>query len=251
MPGNTSRSLFLGIDGGGSKCKAIVMNAHNEILGIGISGPANPLHGFEQATHSITQSATLALNNAGLAHIQLKEVIAGIGLAGVNMPILFEQVAAWQHPFNTMHLTTDLLIACLGAHHGNDGAVIISGTGSCGFCCVKEQHTVVGGHGFPQGDKGSGAWFGLQAVEQVLLSLDGLLPTTLMSKLLLKKLNCHNDIDLVEAVAHQKPPRLSMMGGLTSSLTPWLADTLQSRLSQPLNAPEVGAVLYARQQQAR
>ncbi|TMM46061.1 N-acetylglucosamine kinase [Colwellia ponticola] len=292
---NTSQSLFLGIDGGGSKCKAIVMNENNEILGMGISGPGNPLHGFEQATHSITQSATLALNNAGLAHIQLHDVIAGIGLAGVNMPILFDKVSAWRHPFKTMHLTTDLLIACLGAHHGSDGAVIISGTGSCGFCCVNQQYTVVGGHGFPQGDKGSGAWFGLQAVEQVLLSLDGLLPTTLMTDALLKKLNCHSDIDLVEAVANQKatfyaqqasvvfaaaelgdkaalaiindgaqyinmmaetlfqkkPPRLSMIGGLTSRLIPWLANTLQSRLSPPLNAPEVGAVLYARQQQAR
>lgn len=286
--------LFLGIDGGGSKCKAIVMNEHNEILGMGLSGPANPLHGFGQATHSIIESAKLALDNAGLAHIQLNEVIAGVGLAGVNMPILFDQVTAWQHPFKRMHLTTDLLIACLGAHQGGDGAVIISGTGSCGFACVNEQQTSVGGHGFPQGDKGSGAWFGLQAVEQVLLALDRLLPSTLMTAALLKKLKCRDAIDLVAAVANQNatfyaqlaslvfdaaalgdkvalaivangadyinamaetllqknPPRISMMGGLTPSLIPWLADTLQSRLSEPLNEPEVGAVLYAKQQQA-
>ena len=199
-----NNELFLGIDGGGSKCKTIVMNKDNEILGSGISGPGNPLHGFEQATNSITESAILALADAGLAHIALNELVAGVGLAGVNIPVLFDKMAAWQHPFKTMHLATDLLIACLGAHNGNDGAVIISGTGSCGFSCIDGQQTIVGAHGFPQGDKGSGAWFGLQGVKQVLLSLDGLVPATSMSAVLLEKLNCSDDTDLVEAVASQK-----------------------------------------------
>ena len=74
--------LFLGIDGGGSKCKAIIMNKDNEILGTGISGPGNPLHGFEQATNSITESAKLALDDAGLENIELNELLAGVGSSG-------------------------------------------------------------------------------------------------------------------------------------------------------------------------
>jgi glucosamine kinase len=290
-----NNELFLGIDGGGSKCKAIIMNKDNEILGTGISGPGNPLHGFEQATNSITESAKLALADAGLAHIELSELVAGVGLAGVNIPVLFDKMAGWHHPFKTIHLATDLLIACLGAHDGGDGAVIISGTGSCGFSCVDEQHNIVGAHGFPHGDKGSGAWFGLQGVKQVLLSLDGLVQPTLMSGVLLHKLNCNDDTDLVEAVASQKatfyaqqanlvfdaaelgdkvalaivaegagyinsiartlmtknPPRLSMLGGLTPRLKSWLADNIKENLEEPLHAPEVGSVLFARQQQAK
>jgi len=287
--------LFLGIDGGGSKCKTIIMNKDNEILGTGISGPGNPLHGFEQATNSITESAKLALQDAGLAHIELSELVAGVGLAGVNIPVLFDQMAAWQHPFKTMHLATDLLIACLGAHDGSDGAVMISGTGSCGFSCIEEQQTIVGAHGFPHGDKGSGAWFGLQGVKQVLLSLDGLVAPTIMTDVLLKKLNCKDDTDLVEAVASKKatfyaqqanlvfdaaeqgdkvalaivnegaeyinsiartlatkkPPRMSMLGGLTPRLKSWLATDIKANLEEPLNPPEVGSVLFARQQQSK
>jgi len=287
--------LFLGIDGGGSKCKAILMNKDNEILGTGISGPGNPLHGFEQATNSITESAKLALKNADLAHIELNELVAGVGLAGVNLPVLFDKMAAWQHPFKTMHLATDLLIACLGAHNGSEGAVMISGTGSCGFSCIDDEQTIVGAHGFPHGDKGSGAWFGLQGVKQVLLSLDGLVEQTIMTDVLLKKLNCKDDTDLVEAVASQKatyyaqqanlvfdaaelgdkvalaivnegaeyinsiartlaakkPPRMSMIGGLTPRLKPWLATEIKANLEEPLNPPEVGSVLFARQQQGK
>ena len=103
---DNNKELYLGIDGGGSKCKAVVMNEKNEILGTGISGPGNPLHGFEQATNSISESATLALKNAGLAHLALNELIAGVGLAGVNLPVLFEQMQTWQHPFKQMFLAT-------------------------------------------------------------------------------------------------------------------------------------------------
>ena len=71
--GNNKKELFLGIDGGGTKCKAILVNNDNEILGTGISGPGNPLHGFEQATRSIQTSAELAIKDAGLTNVHLSE----------------------------------------------------------------------------------------------------------------------------------------------------------------------------------
>ena len=289
------RKLFLGIDGGGSKCKAIVMDENNDILGTGIAGPGNPLHGFEQATHSITESAKLALKDAGLESIALKELNAGVGLAGVNLPALYKEMNAWQHPFKHMFLAHDLLIACLGAHHSHSGAVIISGTGSCGFSCIDEQEVLLGGHGFPHGDKGSGAWFGLQATKQVLLSLDGMVSPTVMNDILLAKLDCTGPTSIVEAIAGKKatfyaqlanlvfdaaeqgddvalsivkegaeyidslartllakkPSRLSMLGGLTPRLKPWLDQDIQSQLSEPLSPPEVGAVYFAKNQLAK
>lgn len=287
---DNNNELFLGIDGGGSKCKAIIMNKNNEILGTGISGPGNPLHGFEQATHSITESANLALADAGLTHIELNELHAGVGLAGVNLPVLFDQMTAWQHPFKAMYLATDLLIACLGAHQGSDGAVVITGTGSCGFSCINDEQFILGAHGFPHGDKGSGAWFGLQAAKQVLLSIDGIVEPSSMTDILLKKLSCKDDTDLVEKIAGQKatyyaqlanlvfdeaekgdqvalaivhegaeyinsmartllakkPKRLSMIGGLTPRLKPWLNERIQAQLSEPLSPPEVGSIIFAR-----
>lgn len=292
---DNSKALFLGIDGGGSKCKAIVMNENNDILGTGIAGPGNPLHGFEQATNSITESAKLALKDAGLENMRLDELNAGVGLAGVNLPAQFKQMQEWKHPFKQMFLAHDLLVACLGAHHSNNGAVIISGTGSCGFSCIDEQEVMVGGHGFPQGDKGSGAWFGLQATKQVLLSLDGIVEPSLMNDVLLKKLGCTDATAIVEEIAGKKatfyaqlanlvfdaaeqgdnvalaiveegaeyinslarslltrkPARISMLGGLTPRLKSKLDDVLQSQLAEPLSPPEVGAVLFARQELAK
>ncbi|GHE95314.1 N-acetylglucosamine kinase [Thalassotalea profundi] len=288
------KEYFLGIDGGGSKCKAIIVSSDNVILGTGISGPANPLHGYEQAINSITESAQLALADAGLTGIGLENIYAGVGLAGVNLPVLFAKMSQWEHPFKQMFLTTDLLIACLGAHEGSDGAVIISGTGSCGFSYVAGHPYTLGGHGFPHGDKGSGAWFGFQAANHVLMSLDGLVEPSSINDKLLTLHNVKEGIDLVEIIAGkpaafyakmanivfdaaeegdvvakkiveegagyisnvarqlllQNPPRISLIGGLTPRLKPWLDQEIQDKLEEPISPPEIGSILFAQQQLA-
>lgn len=198
--------ILLGIDGGGTKCKAVLMDQDNNVLGIGISGPGNPFYGVEQAQKSIVESATKALQDASkscedLKHVGLNEISAGIGLAGVNIPHMYDLMEKWQSPFKTKYITTDLVIACLGAHNGHDGAVIVSGTGSCGFSYVNGVSKSVGGHGFPQGDKGSGAWFGIKAVEVALLSLDELGPITTIAHYICKELKVQSALGIVEKIA--------------------------------------------------
>ena len=167
-------ALYMGIDGGGSKCKACIVDVNNKVLGTGIAGPANAFIDQQQSIHSIINSAKLALVDANLAESDITRLTAGIGLAGVNLPSIYEEMSKWKHPFAKMFLTTDLHIACLGAHQGKDGAIIISGTGSCGYSFVDGKQVIIGGHGFPHGDKGSGAWLGLKGVKTVLLSLEGM-----------------------------------------------------------------------------
>ncbi|NRA61908.1 MAG: ATPase [Psychrobium sp.] len=284
--------LYLGVDGGGSKCKAIVVDTTGVVLGTGIGGPANPFHGVEQAMTSIVDSAYLALSDANLPAKLISELVVGMGLAGVNLPSMYEAMLQWQHPFRKLFLTTDLHIACLGAHEGNDGAIMITGTGSCGYSRIDGETTIIGAHGFPHGDIGSGAWLGLQAVTKVLTSLDGLEQDSAMNQTMLKYLNCENDLQLVEMVAKKPasffaklafivfdaaeqqdplalsivevgasyisnvarslqlapPIRMSLIGGLTPKVMAWLAADVKGWLQPPVSPPEMGAVIYAKQQ---
>ncbi|MDO6617555.1 MULTISPECIES: BadF/BadG/BcrA/BcrD ATPase family protein [unclassified Shewanella] len=195
--------LYIGIDGGGSKCRASIFCPQKGVIGTGVAGRANPLHGLEQTFNSIIESTKLALADANLAPSYAQQLIAGVGLAGVNVPRLFDQVNNWQHPFAKMYLTTDLHTACIGAHNGDDGAVIITGTGSCGFAHVGEQSLLIGGHGFALGDKGSGAWLGQKAAEHVLLNLDGFAADTALTQLLLAHFNVDDAMGIVEHLAGQ------------------------------------------------
>ena len=286
-----SSELFLGIDGGGTKCCALIVNAQGETLGKGLGGSANAYQNLQQTQLSIIDATTIALQNAGLPATRMHDLIAGVGLAGVNVPSVFVAMNQWQHPFKKMYLTTDLHIACLGAHKGADGAVIIAGTGSCGYSFVNNKATILGGHGFLLGDNGSGAWMGLEAVKAVLLAQDQLGQQTLMSQMLCKYLQTssthivdrlsaatsgdyakisrfvfeaaqQNDevainiiregAEYIDAIAEKlwetKPERMSLIGGLSAYLTPWLNPTTAATLSAPLAPPEMGAVLFAMQQ---
>ena len=200
-----SGSLYLGIDGGGSKCKVVLLAADGQLLGEGLGGPANPLRGIKVATDSILAATQQALTNAGLGFNDMARMIVGAGLAGVNMPQYFQAMTEWQHPFAEFHLTTDLHVACIGAHQAQDGAVIIAGTGSCGLAAVQGQVLEVGGHGFPYGDNGSGAWFGNQLVHHVLLHKDQLGPATKLTDLLTEQLGTSATLEIVAHFMHATP----------------------------------------------
>lgn len=197
--------LYLGIDGGGSKCRVVLVTADNQLLGEGLGGPANPLRGMKVATDSILTATQQALTAAGMTFNDMSRLIVGAGLAGVNMPQYFKLFSEWKHPFAEFHLTSDLHIACIGAHDGADGAVIIAGTGSCGLADVKGQLLDIGGHGFPYGDNGSGAWFGMQLVHQVLLSKDQLTAPTLLCDLLAEAIGASATLDIVSHFMHATP----------------------------------------------
>ncbi|RYY76645.1 MAG: ATPase [Gammaproteobacteria bacterium] len=198
-----SEELFVGVDGGGTKCRACVYTSDLELLGSGLGGPSNPFHGEAQAQASIVEAIEMALVDAKLPVSTIANLIVGAGLAGVNVPAVFESMNAWQHPFKKFYLTTDLHVACLGAHDSDEGAVIVSGTGSCGYSYVNGTAIMIGGHGFLLGDKGSGAWLGLESVKAVLLAQDNLGPQTLLNKLISDYLNA-TGIMIVEKMSAAK-----------------------------------------------
>lgn len=192
--------LYLGVDGGGSKCRARLESAAGELLGTGVAGPANPFQNLRQACDSIVESARRAVANAGLPDSALAHLVVGAGLAGVNIPRFYELMTQWQHPFARLYLATDIHVACLGAHAGGDGAVIVAGTGSVGYSLVDGVGTSFGAHGFPFGDKGSGAWLGLEAMKATLLAVDDLGPETRLLGLLGAQLDAVG-LDIIEAMA--------------------------------------------------
>ncbi len=191
---------YIGIDGGGTKCKALLKDSCGHILGEAIAGSANPASNLELAKESIVEAAQLTLQQANLPRSTIKSLHAGIGLAGVNLPKTRLKMEHWSHPFASMLITTDLHIACLGAHNGADGAIIISGTGSSAVAVKNNQHFEIGGHGFTAGDKGSGAWIGLTAVRASLEAMDGLAPTSNLVDSIKDYLKCSTAIEVAEIV---------------------------------------------------
>jgi len=181
--------LYMGIDGGGTKCRVRIESADGRLLGCGIGGTANPSHGMKIVIDSILDATDMALAEANLGGERIKDLVVGAGLAGLHLPTYFSAVAGWQHPFRQLYLSDDLEVANLGAHGGGDGAVIIVGTGFSSVAMVGNHKRVIGGHGFLMGERCSGSWIGHQAVQVALLDQDGLGPKTRLTDLLEAKFN--------------------------------------------------------------
>lgn len=202
-PSFSSTQYYLGIDGGGTKCKAVLTDSKLNVLGVGLAGAGNVFYGLEAALREIIKAAQAAINAANIPNLSLNDTTAGLGLAGVNLPHLYQQVVNANLPFKKCYLTTDLAIANLGAHQGNDGALIILGTGSCGISCHQDKTLLIGGHGFPHGDIASGAWLGFKAIEKVLLALEGMLEPTLLTQLITRHFSITTPLALVAKVSNQ------------------------------------------------
>jgi len=202
--GQQTSPLFLGIDGGGSKCRSIIIAADGHILGHGQGGPANAFQNLHQTIDSVVEATRDALTSAGLPEADRRRLVACLGLAGVNVPAVHEQFCGWQHPFAWMQACSDLRVACAGAHGGLDGAALVAGTGTCGFVHVGDVEQMIGGHGFPAGDKGSGAWIGLEAVKFTLLALDKLEAASELSNAVMRALQADDAITIVEKLNHHR-----------------------------------------------
>lgn len=174
----SKESYFIGIDGGGTSCRARLANANGDILAEARAGSANIFQNADFAWASICTVVSDVFNAANIAEPAYSSchIIAGLAGAGVQSKAL--AFSARGHRFGSFKVLTDAQIACLGAHDGQDGTILIVGTGTIGVSLQGGVWHRIGGWGFPLHDMGSGAWLGQQAIRYALNQKDGLVEAT-------------------------------------------------------------------------
>ncbi|KZY90738.1 MULTISPECIES: BadF/BadG/BcrA/BcrD ATPase family protein [unclassified Erythrobacter] len=164
---------WLGIDAGGTKSLASLVDEHGHELGRVTAGAGNLRIGVEAVEQLTLGIARQALDQAGLPQDAVSTIGLGLGLAGLSRASQSRQLIANQWPFARVTIASDAEIAHLGAHGGKDGAILIVGTGSIAYLKVDGKVDTMGGYGFPISDEASGAALGLSAVRHALRALDG------------------------------------------------------------------------------
>lgn len=167
-----SLPLLIGVDGGGSSCRAALRlgseGARHEVT----LGAANVSTSFDEAMATIRAALSELCGKAGLAEAALTGARAHLGLAGVMNEEIAGRVAA-ALPFACVRVTDDRPTTIAGALGAADGSVAAIGTGS--FLGRQEdgRQMLAGGWGFVIGDQASGAWLGRRLLEEVMLCIDG------------------------------------------------------------------------------
>ena len=169
---NDSR-LFLGIDGGGSSTRALVIDAAGAVVGRGTAGQSNPNHAGWDGVATAIKEAVAATSVAG--------PFAGVhaGIAGVATPEARAKVCAIVNelglgPPGVVGAGHDLEIALAGALSGRPGVVLVAGTGSASFGRNAKGDTwQAGGWGHLLDDGGGAYWLGLRAIIAAVRAEDG------------------------------------------------------------------------------
>lgn len=168
----------LGIDGGGTKTIAAVIDETGALCGVGYGGSANyDAIGIEAAQLNIRQAVEHAAQMASLPPHGFAGAFLGIaGVVSASDVQIVRSIAeslALSAPENT-GVDHDCRIALAGGLAGGDGVVLIVGTGSSCFGVNPQGESWrAGGWGHLISDEGSGYWLGLQAMRAAVSDYDG------------------------------------------------------------------------------
>jgi N-acetylglucosamine kinase-like BadF-type ATPase len=181
-----SRSLFIGLDVGGSKTELLAACSSTDEPAR-LTGPgANAQRlGLEATAQTLTDLIQRALHHH--PDCELAAVCAGIAGAGRAD----DQEALTQHllrkldlsPAPHVQIVHDAHIALEAAFEGGSGVVVIVGTGSVVFGRTRDgQLERTGGWGYLLGDEGSGFRLGQSGLRAVAHAIDGGPDTTLRTR---------------------------------------------------------------------
>jgi glucosamine kinase len=194
----------IGIDGGGTSCRAAVIDHSGQVLGTGKAGAANILSDLENSLIHIVASAKQALIDAGLTPELLQELPAVIGTAGANVGNYGKKVEG-ALPFASTRVVTDATTALQGALGDADGVIGAFGTGSVYNARRDGRIWGIGGWGFVIGDQASGARLGRDLLERAVLAHDKVTAGSALTASIMAEYG--NDPERIVEFAHASKPK--------------------------------------------
>lgn len=231
---------ILGLDCGGTSSQALLTTTSGRILGSGRGGPANyTVNGVDGVLASVHQATKEALQGTNLELDQLQSagVILALGVSGASRPPdLINLTEAFQKEgFPHVIVKHDATIAQLGALSGEDGVIVIAGTGSIAYGVRDTRSARVGGWGYLLGDEGSALWIALRALQQVMWGYDGRVPQDPILEEAAVKYFKISQVEQLVPTVYQTPLDRGFIGGFSKTVTALASEghkTCQTILAQ-------------------
>ncbi|MCC5839706.1 MAG: ATPase [Opitutales bacterium] len=170
--------VYLGIDAGGTRTRAALVNDKGAVLGVGASGPGNPHNvGEPTAAKHLEEATRAAWADAGQKACPATH--AFLGVAGTKTADDFARLRAAAEakglaPAGAVRVENDLHNALAGGLGGAPGIALIAGTGSnCLGRDASGATCMCGGWGWLMGDEGAGFGLAAEGLRRATRSADG------------------------------------------------------------------------------
>jgi N-acetylglucosamine kinase len=201
-------ALYIGLDGGGTKTKCVLVDEEMNVLSEMIGGPSNFLvFGLDKVTQSLFNLITDCVKQADIDLSKIDSILLGTAGAGrradaERLENSFIQKSNESNiSINKFAVESDARIALEGAFSGESGSILIAGTGSIMFGKDSEGNIHrVGGFGRILGDEGSGFHIGRSGLTAIAKYFDGRGEKTDLAYLLKNKFNISDSHQLISEV---------------------------------------------------
>lgn len=187
---------YLSLDVGGSKTSAVLYDDNGVIV--------NKIK---------VQSAHILQNNRDVVIERLKETlkivddtntIIVLGYAGYGKDISvrkkIEDVCSEAFKDYKFYIVSDATLGLKSSLNGQDGIMVIVGTGSIGLAIKDNEEFRCGGFGFKLEDEGSGYWIGHQALKLFCKMIDGRVKKSVLYDEVIDFFNLENEYDIIGVI---------------------------------------------------
>ncbi|MFQ5536804.1 MAG: N-acetylglucosamine kinase [Gemmatimonadota bacterium] len=200
--------MYIGVDGGGSGTRAVLMDGDGNVLARAEGGPAVArAHEPDRAVEAVLDVCRRILENAGHGpDTEVEGLWAGLSGAGrEDARRAVEEKLRARARAERVHVGTDVEASFHHAFGANAGVLLISGTGSIAWGRDREgRHARAGGWGPVMGDEGSAYAVAVAGLRAVARAADGRGSPTNLTESLIAAVGV-DDLQELVTWAHASP----------------------------------------------
>ncbi|MFO1467624.1 MAG: BadF/BadG/BcrA/BcrD ATPase family protein [Steroidobacteraceae bacterium] len=196
-------STFLGVDGGGSKTRFLLIDDTGRTLAVHDEGSAyHPEIGLQALAAMLARGVALVLARGGVRAQDLTYAFFGLPCHGEDraLELQLDALPAAALPSGRFRCGNDMICGWAGALAGEYGINVVAGTGSIAYGEYAGQSARAGGWGELFSDEGSAYWIAREGLRLFSRMADGRAPRSGLYELIRKRFGLTEDIELCAAV---------------------------------------------------
>ena len=195
--------IYLGVDGGGSKTRFLLIDEVGKVLASHTEGPAYHLEiGLEALQAMLTRGIERTLQEADVPASALTFAFLGLPAYGEDRSLvaLLDAAPSVALPAGRYRCDNDMVCGWAGALAGADGINVVAGTGSIAYGEYAGRRARAGGWGELFSDEGSAYWLAREGLRLFSRMSDGRSPRGALYERLRRHFALQDDLDLCAAI---------------------------------------------------
>lgn len=213
---------YLGVDGGGTKTRFLLIDEQGRILASHLEGSAYYLEvGLEKTREMLARGITETLRQGGVDERALTHAFLGVPAYGEDHALIevLDALPAQGLPSRHYSCGNDMVCGWAGALAGADGINVVCGTGSIAYGEFRGRAARAGGWGELFSDEGSSYWLAREGLRLFSRMSDGRTLRGPLYELVRRHFNLGQDLDLCAAIYGRDAAQRSQLAQLSQLVT--------------------------------